>query len=601
MNIENISKEIEKFWNSNKTIHTKRLTSITIKNVQIAAIRSNDPDFWVIKAKASNDFINQILLLERSIANIPNGNSKQYSLLTNEFFNLKYRKNTQYQFVTQDGLNMLYKPESLKPLANLTIKVDLIAWRTPAIHGLSLRPVTTILIDELPDPSSFTMYNTLMGDDLMFLETSIRARLAKFNPEISFEQLIKILKTTNGHLSGGFLLACLLQSDQFVDKKFTDIDIFIPANQNPVYHSKNIWGPDCVKGQKLCSEYSTLKGCNTPVVDVLNLKNGVQFIMINPVMFNDIHAYITKNFDLSFLTSSYSIGERGSQFHMPVNFGEIFRKQGQVQYNGYISEKSRSKRLLKYFQRRFYIENSDQISCNLSCLTDWNGEFYVSLCGHATHLNCARLNAIPEFKTYLATNLFWHCYECFDANKKILLAESCHMIEDHHSFLNELINEYLKTVHIPEPINLLILQNQIKRWQETAFNLERRHHKKVIKISENLFRDHIFQMATINCQSILRNIETVALEEINQLLNSAQTLNKNLNTQLTVYPSFKRQIQITPNQQATTCIICLAPATKLFVPCGHYITCENCCGEIIKGGSCPVCRQKIEQAIKVFI
>jgi len=49
------------------------------------------------------------------------------------------------------------------------------------------------------------------------------------------------------------------------------------------------------------------------------------------------------------------------------------------------------------------------------------------------------------------------------------------------------------------------------------------------------------------------------------------------------------------------CIICWeAPKTHLFVPCGHYSTCEKC-GKAFSNNTCPVCRTHVRFVQRVFI
>ncbi len=50
---------------------------------------------------------------------------------------------------------------------------------------------------------------------------------------------------------------------------------------------------------------------------------------------------------------------------------------------------------------------------------------------------------------------------------------------------------------------------------------------------------------------------------------------------------------------AEECIVCLdGPSEKIFLPCGHKCTCENCSNELRKfSNSCPMCRRIIQSVM----
>eukprot|EP00966_Prymnesium_polylepis_P083623 1936785-Prymnesium_polylepis.2 len=57
--------------------------------------------------------------------------------------------------------------------------------------------------------------------------------------------------------------------------------------------------------------------------------------------------------------------------------------------------------------------------------------------------------------------------------------------------------------------------------------------------------------------------------------------------------------------EAALCVICLdKPKTHVFVPCGHYSCCAECCDSIVNGPEamrlCPLCKGAITMAVKVF-
>jgi len=51
------------------------------------------------------------------------------------------------------------------------------------------------------------------------------------------------------------------------------------------------------------------------------------------------------------------------------------------------------------------------------------------------------------------------------------------------------------------------------------------------------------------------------------------------------------------------CVVCLeAEKNHLFIPCGHMCVCEKCSCEVIKTkANCPVCREKIQSKIRVYL
>lgn len=46
------------------------------------------------------------------------------------------------------------------------------------------------------------------------------------------------------------------------------------------------------------------------------------------------------------------------------------------------------------------------------------------------------------------------------------------------------------------------------------------------------------------------------------------------------------------------CVVCMdAPLEMVLIPCRHMCVCEDCSKQLI---SCPMCRQTVEDALKVF-
>jgi len=57
------------------------------------------------------------------------------------------------------------------------------------------------------------------------------------------------------------------------------------------------------------------------------------------------------------------------------------------------------------------------------------------------------------------------------------------------------------------------------------------------------------------------------------------------------------------NVASDKCVICLEkPRSHVFVPCGHYATCGTCATVSLQrdGNRCPMCRQPVEKAIKIY-
>jgi hypothetical protein len=58
-----------------------------------------------------------------------------------------------------------------------------------------------------------------------------------------------------------------------------------------------------------------------------------------------------------------------------------------------------------------------------------------------------------------------------------------------------------------------------------------------------------------------------------------------------------------PGTEETQCVVCMdAPKDHLIVPCGHMCVCAGCAEQLTKTRTptCPVCREPIQQTVKVF-
>jgi len=53
----------------------------------------------------------------------------------------------------------------------------------------------------------------------------------------------------------------------------------------------------------------------------------------------------------------------------------------------------------------------------------------------------------------------------------------------------------------------------------------------------------------------------------------------------------------------TTCLVCMdQPKNTLLYPCGHVSVCDDCAATLMaRGGTCPVCRAKVDRVIRAFI
>jgi hypothetical protein len=58
-----------------------------------------------------------------------------------------------------------------------------------------------------------------------------------------------------------------------------------------------------------------------------------------------------------------------------------------------------------------------------------------------------------------------------------------------------------------------------------------------------------------------------------------------------------------PGGEETMCVVCFdAPKDHLIVPCGHQCVCAGCAEQLTntRTPTCPVCREPIQQTVKVF-
>ena len=65
--------------------------------------------------------------------------------------------------------------------------------------------------------------------------------------------------------------------------------------------------------------------------------------------------------------------------------------------------------------------------------------------------------------------------------------------------------------------------------------------------------------------------------------------------------SEKMKVKNQELEDARLCKVCMeAEICFVFIPCGHFCTCENCA---VNGNlkDCPICRKKIENRIKIYL
>ena len=59
------------------------------------------------------------------------------------------------------------------------------------------------------------------------------------------------------------------------------------------------------------------------------------------------------------------------------------------------------------------------------------------------------------------------------------------------------------------------------------------------------------------------------------------------------------QVENTQMKRQMRCKVCLnADVEVVFLPCAHLVVCKNCAPNLC---SCPVCRRRINETIKVFM
>jgi len=449
----------------------------------------------------------------------------------------------------------------------------------------------------------FPMYQTISDGHLHRLENSIAKRLEKFNPQISYIQLQTILKKTGGYLTGGFLLASLLETDHFFTSE-TDLDIFIPANINPMHYSKKLWGPDCFDKFVSIGSYNPIKNIKTAIGDVINLKNKIQFVAIDPEMYPNIPEYINSNFDLSIVTGAYTPGE----FHPPLHFQDIFLRKGKVNPSyGYIDIKVRRKRISKYQNKGFFLGSYNGEFC-VQCernLSD-NGYFFRSYCGHFTHIDCSKHNFTQQkdqedFEKFLDTDFIKdQCYSCHNKTQKILQTESQVLLIKHEELAKDLFSDYLNNLVIPNNIHFQMLGNRYQKWSKKMITRSEKHSRKIIKLSQETTFSYISTYFQQIHKQLLEQMEKEAISKIEELLYQARKTNQLLSRQLRACPTYKRKSDPL-SEMNCACIVCGDPSNYVFIPCGHCVTCEQCSQEIQHiNKKCPICRSKITRAIRIY-
>eukprot|EP00928_Gymnodinium_smaydae_P044029 TRINITY_DN29395_c0_g3_i2.p1 TRINITY_DN29395_c0_g3~~TRINITY_DN29395_c0_g3_i2.p1 ORF type:complete len:451 (+),score=69.83 TRINITY_DN29395_c0_g3_i2:116-1468(+) len=101
--------------------------------------------------------------------------------------------------------------------------------------------------------------------------------------------------------------------------------------------------------------------------------------------------------------------------------------------------------------------------------------------------------------------------------------------------------------------------------------------------------------------SLLESQLEQRVREVRNLQNHALDLQTELARCQQEKKALKAEVSFVQREDAAVCVICLAAsATHVMVPCGHLALCADCCPSIHKDGSCPVCRQRCEQKIRLY-
>lgn len=90
---------------------------------------------------------------------------------------------------------------------------------------------------------------------------------------------------------------------------------------------------------------------------------------------------------------------------------------------------------------------------------------------------------------------------------------------------------------------------------------------------------------------------SIEFQEITNQLDKIDPCNK-----IIIYSGTDTNVKIEPNTTQSECHICCNIIIDRYVmyPCGHSGFCVNCSSMIHKDGKCPICRQDILDAIKIY-
>ena len=388
--------------------------------------------------------------------------------------------------------------------------------------------------------------------------------------KITLTQLNEVLTVTKGYLTGGFLASALLGN-----RKYTDIDIFCLADVNVNYHVKRIFGVDCImnsSGDTTECSYMMHNGVGgSCITEIVNLKNGIQFILLDTELVNNIPNYIKKHFDLDIVTGCYS----PSEFHSPPD--DFFKMIGNINREKYgaVYYYKIQKRIDKYRNRGFLIE--DPLKYTDTCGCEYECSFY-SHCGHRTNighgcghdgLQCAIPNYIDTRIQYIKRKeIIYHCYDCYRTKTKSIFDYSSSLLTEYDNMYNKFWYDYNKQ-HIVLHQTYNSLKNKFTKWEhDVMFHTE----------------SHTRETIMIQTSSQLQLI-------INDFL---YTLKKNASSINDILKLFKCSDKLVNRD----CVTCDNDIDIVLVPCGHIICCFLCSQKM--NDRCPLCRKKIEKTIKIY-
>jgi len=190
---------------------------------------------------------------------------------------------------------------------------------------------------------------------------------------------------------------------------------------------------------------------------------------------------------------------------------------------------------------------------------------------------------------------------CINRCKKDQDLLSTSLFNLHKEWADSYFDQYRKSVSVPQYLLVNMLENRYPKWWGTILDNYMTLSRTKVEMTQESSFGLIMETFVTEQNIILRQHEADKHSVIEKLLEEAKNTSHNLKVYLSAFTTFRPK-ESPSKQFDPKCIICDDPSTHIFVPCGHYITCSPCCDSIIKGtNSCPVCRQSIKRAIKVYL